>query len=154
VIFVDTGAWFAAFVPNDADHAMADAWLETNTELLVTADYVIDEVLTLMKIRGEFRRALRVGASLFAEEITQIAWVLPDDIQQGLDHGVGHPLSFSLARYSLWRTERYRGISTDSRIAVNMDRGFCPKNRSTAVVPSERVSRKVCTAVRQARFLG
>ena len=71
MIFVDTGAWFAAFVPNDTDHAAADAWLETNTEPLVTTDYVIDELLTLMKMRGEFRRALRLGASLFAEEIAQ-----------------------------------------------------------------------------------
>jgi predicted nucleic acid-binding protein len=82
VIFVDTGAWFAAFVPNDADHAAADAWLEANTEPLVTTDYVIDELLTLMKMRGEFQRALRVGASLFAEEIAQVARILPSNIQQ------------------------------------------------------------------------
>ena len=69
MIFVDTGAWFSAFVPNDADHVMADAWLETNTDLLVTTDYVIDELLTLMKIRGEFQRALRLGADLFAERL-------------------------------------------------------------------------------------
>jgi uncharacterized protein len=80
VIFVDTGAWFAAFVPNDADHRAADAWLETNTDLLVTTDYVIDELLTLMKMRGEFQRALRVGAALFTEEIAQVVWVLPEDI--------------------------------------------------------------------------
>ena len=47
-----------------------------------------------------------------------------------------------------------RGISTDSHIAANLDRGFCPKKRSAAVVPSGRVSRKLCTAVRHARFLG
>jgi len=82
VIFVDTGAWFAAFVPNDADHAAADAWLEANTAPLVTTDYVIDELLTLMKMRSEFQRALRVGASLLAEEIAQVAWVLPSDVQQ------------------------------------------------------------------------
>ena len=82
MIFVDTGAWFAAFVPNDADHAAADAWLEAITEPLVTTDYVIDELLILMKMRGEFQRALRVGASLLAEEIAQVAWVLPGDIQQ------------------------------------------------------------------------
>jgi len=80
VIFVDTGAWFAAFVPNDADHSAADAWLETNTDLLVTTDYVIDELLTLMKMRGEFQRALRVGAALFTEEIAQVVWVLPEDV--------------------------------------------------------------------------
>jgi hypothetical protein len=43
---------------------------------------------------------------------------------------------------------------TDSRIAANIDRGFCSKNRSAAVVPSGRVSRKLCTAVRHARFRG
>ena len=80
MILVDTGAWFAAFVPNDADHSAADAWLETNTDLLVTTDYVIDELLTLMKMRGEFQRALRVGAALFTEEIAQVVWVLPEDI--------------------------------------------------------------------------
>jgi hypothetical protein len=30
MIFADTGALFAAFVPNDPDYAMADAWLATN----------------------------------------------------------------------------------------------------------------------------
>jgi hypothetical protein len=35
------------------------------------------------------------------------------------------------------------GISTDARIAANIDRGFCPKNRSAAVVPSARVRKKL-----------
>lgn len=46
------------------------------------------------------------------------------------------------------------GRWTDANTAANMDRGFCPKNRSAAVVPSGRVSRKLCTAVKHARFLG
>ena len=85
MIFVDTGAWFAAFVPNDADHAAADGWLEANTEILVTTDYVIDELLTLLKIRGEFQRARRLGVSLFAEEIAQITWVMPGDVRRAWD---------------------------------------------------------------------
>lgn len=52
MICVDTGAWFAAFVPNDPDHVAADAWLEANREPLVTTDYVVDELLTLLKMRG------------------------------------------------------------------------------------------------------
>jgi predicted nucleic acid-binding protein len=82
VIFVDTGAWFAAFVPNDPDHGAADAWLEANREPLVTTDYVVDELLTLLKMRGEYQRALRLGASLFAEDIATLTWVTPDDIRQ------------------------------------------------------------------------
>ena len=45
------------------------------------------------------------------------------------------------------------GISTDTKIAANIDRGCGPKNRSAAVVPSERVRKKFCTAVKQDRFL-
>jgi predicted nucleic acid-binding protein len=82
MIFVDTGAWFAAFVPNDPDHPAADAWLATNVEPLVTTDYVIDELLTLLKIRGEYQRALRLGASLFAGAIARLVWVMPDDVQE------------------------------------------------------------------------
>jgi len=46
------------------------------------------------------------------------------------------------------------GISTASSIAANSDRGFYPKNRSTAVVPSARMRKKLCIAVRHARFRG
>lgn len=83
MIFVDTGAWFAAFVPNDPDHAAADQWLNTNTEPLVTTDYVIDELLTLLKIRGEFDRALRLGESLLDESICKIGWITPEDVHSG-----------------------------------------------------------------------
>lgn len=82
MIFVDPGAWFATFVPNHPDHAAADSWLEANIEPLVTTDYVVDELLTLLKIRGAFQRAMRLGASLFAGEIAHIAWVMPDDVRQ------------------------------------------------------------------------
>ena len=44
MIFVDTGAWFAAFVPNDPDHLAADAWLAQNRQPLVTTDFVLDEL--------------------------------------------------------------------------------------------------------------
>jgi predicted nucleic acid-binding protein len=118
VIFVDTGAWFAAFVPNDADHTAADAWLEANTEWLVTTDYVIDELLTLMKIRGEFRRALRLGASLVAEEITQIIWVLPGDIQQAWDifqryHDKGWSFTDCVSRVVMERLGIQRAFAFD-----------------------------------------
>jgi predicted nucleic acid-binding protein len=48
VVFVDTGAWFAGFVPNDPDHAAASAWLEANRETLVTSDYIFDELMTVV----------------------------------------------------------------------------------------------------------
>jgi hypothetical protein len=75
-------------------------------------------------------------------------------VMAGLDHRVGH---FQSPDYPTARRGGLRGAggsSTDAKIAANMQRGFCPKNRSAAVVPSGRVRKKLCTAVRHARFLG
>ncbi|MBV5274514.1 MAG: hypothetical protein JZU52_13015 [Lamprocystis purpurea] len=77
MIFVDTGAWFASFVPTDADHAVARAWLVRNQAPLLTTDYVIDELLTLMRMRGENRRALRVGQSLLDQGLAELHLVSP-----------------------------------------------------------------------------
>jgi predicted nucleic acid-binding protein len=82
VIFVDTGAWFAVFVPNDPDHGTAEAWLTANREPLATTDYVVDELLTLLKICGEFQRALRLGSRLWSGAIAHLEWVRPDDVQR------------------------------------------------------------------------
>jgi predicted nucleic acid-binding protein len=79
-IFVDTGAWFALFVPTDADHPAAREWFEANTDPLVTTDYVIDELLTLFKVRNEYQRDLEVGPSLFNGDVCELAWVTPADV--------------------------------------------------------------------------
>jgi PIN domain len=76
-VFVDTGAWFARFVTTDSDHPAATAWLERNSEPLITTDYVIDELLTLLKIRKEYQRALEVGPELFRGEVCALVWVSP-----------------------------------------------------------------------------
>ena len=69
MIFVDTGAWYATFVPTDPDHAAANRWFERNAVPLLTTDYVMDERLTLLKVRGEYRRALRLGSSFLDGDI-------------------------------------------------------------------------------------
>jgi uncharacterized protein len=79
-VFVDTGAWFARFVPSDTDHVAARDWFEQNKQPLITTDYVVDELLTLFRIRGEFQRALEVGPSLFNGDICQLEWVSPADV--------------------------------------------------------------------------
>ena len=80
-IFVDTGAWFARFVPTDPDHAVAREWFERNAQPLVTTDYVIDELLTLFKMRGEFQRALEVGSSFFTGDVCDLEWVTRADVE-------------------------------------------------------------------------
>jgi predicted nucleic acid-binding protein len=49
--FGDTGGWFAAYVPTDPDHWAASAWLTANQgKRLITTDYVVDELLTLLSL--------------------------------------------------------------------------------------------------------
>jgi predicted nucleic acid-binding protein len=68
VIFVDTGAWFAAFVPNDVHHAAARGWLDNNTEpLFCTCD---DRVLKKAGNQKDLR--VRVVSPLqLAEEVSR-----------------------------------------------------------------------------------
>lgn len=82
MIFVDTSAWFASVVPTDSDHLDAARWLAANTESLLTTDYVIDETLTLLRARGERRRALMLGEQFFRSGICEICFVAGDDLSQ------------------------------------------------------------------------
>lgn len=79
-VFVDTGAWFALFVPTDPDHAEARVWLDSNVQPLVTSDYVLDELLTLLRMRGEYRRALEIGPAILHGEVCELEWVTPPDV--------------------------------------------------------------------------
>jgi predicted nucleic acid-binding protein len=39
MILVDTGAWFARFVPDDPDHAAVMAWLASNDQPPATCQF-------------------------------------------------------------------------------------------------------------------
>jgi predicted nucleic acid-binding protein len=80
VIFVDTNAWFARFSPRDSNHELACAFHRANREPLVTTDYVIDETLTLFKVRGNFQRAMRIGPRLLRGQLAELVWVEPGDV--------------------------------------------------------------------------
>jgi hypothetical protein len=82
MIFVDSGAWYASAVPDDPDFAAAQAWFQTNREPLITTDYVLDELLTLFKSRGEFERALDWGKHLLEERVARLEWVRPTDVHR------------------------------------------------------------------------
>ena len=83
-IFVDTGAWYAASVPSDADHAAARAFIASNVEAFVTSDYIYDELLTLFRSRGLVDRAKDWIEKLRTERC-DIVRVSPDDVEQTTD---------------------------------------------------------------------
>ncbi len=80
MIFVDTGAWYASLVPTDPDHVRAAQWLASNHSPLLTTDYVIDETLTLLRARGERRRALILGAKFFRHELAEVHKITASDL--------------------------------------------------------------------------
>ncbi|HSE15513.1 MAG TPA: PIN domain-containing protein [Pyrinomonadaceae bacterium] len=80
MIFVDTGAWYASLVPNDPDHTRAVQWLAANHSPLLTTDYVIDETLTLLRARGERKRALLLGSRFFHHDLSNIHKITGTDL--------------------------------------------------------------------------
>jgi predicted nucleic acid-binding protein len=80
MIFVDTGAWFAAAVPSDPYHPAASQWLAGNAGPLLTTDYIVDETLTLLRARGERTRALLLGEGFFNGRLAEIYTLDETDI--------------------------------------------------------------------------
>jgi len=80
LIFVDTSAWFESIIPSEVHYPDAIAWLSRNKEQLLTTDFIVDETLTLLRARGEYMPALRLGAQLFNNEIAQVYYLTEDDV--------------------------------------------------------------------------
>ncbi len=79
-VYVDTGAWFAYFVRRDPDHASAVAWMQQNRQPLVTTEYVLDELLTLLKLRESHRVATAAGDVLWTEQVARLESIGPEDL--------------------------------------------------------------------------
>jgi len=80
--FVDTGAWVAFFASVDPMHDVARGWFARNSDRLITSDYVLDEVVTLLKTRFSTQSAILTGESLLEERLATFIYLLPDDIQR------------------------------------------------------------------------
>jgi predicted nucleic acid-binding protein len=80
MLFVDTSAWFAYFLPTDPYHQSVRKCFLTGDGPLVTTDYCIDETLTLLIARGELRRASEAGHALFEASIVQLYFGTPAQI--------------------------------------------------------------------------
>lgn len=81
MIFVDTGAWFASVIAEDTDHAAAEEWLAQNGEPLLTTDYVVDELLTLLRVRGQHKKAVAAGNAILGGAITSLHFLTHDEFQ-------------------------------------------------------------------------
>lgn len=79
MVFVDTGAWFALVVESDPDHERADAWFNSYPDELLTTDFIIDELLTLLRARGHHQAAIDYGAELIGGRLANLHRISEDD---------------------------------------------------------------------------
>ncbi|MBI4605333.1 MAG: type II toxin-antitoxin system VapC family toxin [Planctomycetes bacterium] len=82
MIFADTGALYAVLVKADENHARAHSWIQAHRQeaRLLTTDYVLDEVLTLLRARGQLARARVTAGALFAGKVARIHHVSEEDL--------------------------------------------------------------------------
>ena len=81
MIFVDTSAWFSAYVPSDPLHYRVQQLLSVS-DRIVTSDYVLDETVTLLKAHGHVDRALHFGPRLLEGRAAIFEYLQPHDIEQ------------------------------------------------------------------------
>jgi predicted nucleic acid-binding protein len=81
MIFVDTSVWYSAYVEEEPDYEAAKVLIDTPSGRLVTTDYVIDELLTLLVARGHRRIAKILGRLLWWEAICKIIWIEQSDVE-------------------------------------------------------------------------
>jgi len=83
--FVDSNVWFALYLGSDPNHIAATGWLTANNGRLITTDYVIDETLTLMRARGQNRKAVEFGTLVFAGNLAVVHYLTPAEIASAWD---------------------------------------------------------------------
>jgi uncharacterized protein len=79
MIFVDSSAWFAAFSGRDMNHAAATTAMASFQEPLVTSDYIVDETMTLLRRRGENRRAVVFGKRVVDGDLATVVTIREQD---------------------------------------------------------------------------
>ena len=80
MIFVDTSVWYAANVEEDPDHFKSRELVLQATSELITTDYVIDELLTLLSARGQRDVAVRIGEDFWTGTTCDLEWTKEEDI--------------------------------------------------------------------------
>lgn len=79
-VFVDTSGWVALLTHNDAHHARASAAfeeLQRSQTVLYTSDYVVDETITTILMRGSHKQSVFAGDALFTSRLIKIISVNP-----------------------------------------------------------------------------
>ena len=77
-IFVDTGVWYALANARDVNHEQA-VQLVNGSHRLITTNYVLDETITLSRMRMGHHQALTIGELLWSEDLAEIIRISEED---------------------------------------------------------------------------
>lgn len=83
-IFVDTSAWVALFLKRDNSHQKATTIykrLKGLKALIYTSDYIIDETITAILVKGNYQQSLIAGNAFFDSKIIKIVYVAPEHLE-------------------------------------------------------------------------
>lgn len=96
MIFMDAGAVYSLFVPSEARHEDVQRWYDANKEPLITTDYCVDELLTLLVARKRSALVLTVGWQLFNEQFCRLHFLTLEQIRRAwVVFQAKHPLGWS-----------------------------------------------------------
>jgi uncharacterized protein len=87
VIFVDTGAFLARYLPRDEHHVKATrSWkaLVRRDWKCYTSNFVLDETFTLLARRSSYSFAAERARAIYASKALQILRPAPDDEHEAL----------------------------------------------------------------------
>ncbi|MCX5794210.1 MAG: type II toxin-antitoxin system VapC family toxin [Elusimicrobia bacterium] len=89
-VYVDTSAWFSLARKDDPDHQHLSRSFEQWQGRLVTSNFVLDEAVTLVRMRGGHAAACRLGESLRDPAFVELAPVTAEDEDEAWSWFVRH----------------------------------------------------------------
>jgi len=81
-VFVDTSAWFAYANSRDKSHTRVREALEKWENRLVTSNFVFDETVTLLMMRGGGNVALKMGEGLRDPGLVRLMRLVTEDEEE------------------------------------------------------------------------
>jgi predicted nucleic acid-binding protein len=83
-VFIDTSGWVALFVKNDSNNRSAAGIFERIRKEdvdIYTSDYVLDETITLIRMKGDHAASVMAGKAIFESRIIKLVNVAPDFLE-------------------------------------------------------------------------
>ncbi len=85
MIFIDTGAFLARYLPGDANHVVAAGiWEQLSGSQVYTSNHVIDETLTLLARRAGYEFAADRGDAIYRSSAVNILYGSKEDDRAAL----------------------------------------------------------------------